>query len=205
MKISCICPTYNRPDFLKHSIFLFMNQTYKNKELIIVDDSQKKMNYPFPKNVKYIYLSKRTSIGKKRNIAIENSSGDLIAFWDDDDYYSPSRLHKQAIHFVNKIPKFVLFKECMYFNTKTNELVKVSKEKQKRIWTLDNKGTLVTAMMFPKSIFNMGVRFEHINLAEDQLFIEKSVKLLKAKIKRIDNDMLFVYYKHGNNTYKFNL
>jgi glycosyltransferase involved in cell wall biosynthesis len=146
------------------------------------------------------------TVGAKRNMAIRMSTGDLIAFWDDDDYYDVDRLKKQASYFKDPNEfKFVLFKECLYYDMNTKRLFELPKYKQKQIWTFKD-GVIVTAMMFTKSVFNNSVRFENRNLGEDQLFIEKALyKLPGVVVKSIDNPMLFVYFKHNNNTYNFDL
>src|SRR4029453_9700981 len=46
--------------------------------------------------VRYPPLPLRATIGAKRNLAIEQASGDLIAHWDDDDWHAPHRLTTQV-------------------------------------------------------------------------------------------------------------
>jgi glycosyltransferase involved in cell wall biosynthesis len=75
---------------------------WENTEVIIVDDSKESLeNEDYIKNnvgwVTYIHLSKRTSTGEKRNIAMENSKGDYICMWDDDEYYGKERIAQQMV------------------------------------------------------------------------------------------------------------
>ncbi len=42
--------------------------------------------------VRYLQLPQRASIGAKRNLACAEARGELIAHWDDDDWYAPARL-----------------------------------------------------------------------------------------------------------------
>jgi glycosyltransferase involved in cell wall biosynthesis len=44
----------------------------------------------------YIRLSERRPLGAKRNLACEIARGEIIAHWDDDDWYAPDRLSRQA-------------------------------------------------------------------------------------------------------------
>lgn len=92
-KVSCIVPTSNRSDFIPDIIETFNNQLYKNKELVIVADFMDDLpdlssyiNTP----INFIITGKKLNVGKKRNIACENSSGDIIVHLDDDDWYSPN-------------------------------------------------------------------------------------------------------------------
>src|SRR5262249_39730198 len=95
--ISAIMPTLNRHSFLPLAVDHFLKQDYPNKELVVVDDSD--VAVPDLANiagVKYIHVRRRSTIGAKRNLACEQAQGDIIAHWDDDDWYAPDRLRYQA-------------------------------------------------------------------------------------------------------------
>ncbi|HSX26996.1 MAG TPA: glycosyltransferase [Chlamydiales bacterium] len=94
-KISVICPTYNRSDRHANLYAAFDQQTYENKELLVLDDSpEPSLFFTHLKDprVKYINLPERGTIGFKRNFLIGLASGELIAHFDDDDYYAPTYL-----------------------------------------------------------------------------------------------------------------
>lgn len=100
--VSCIMPTANRRAYIPSAIQLFFEQGYPNKELIIVDDGEEKIGDLVPEDpdVLYIPVDKRSPIGTKRNIACEYAGGQLIAHWDDDDWYAPWRLAYQVEHLL---------------------------------------------------------------------------------------------------------
>lgn len=83
--------TKDRPIFLKQALNYYLNQTYDNSELIIVDDSSRSCQHLIPKDerIRYIHLEQDTLSGAKLNIAIQNASGSIIQKIDDDDYYHP--------------------------------------------------------------------------------------------------------------------
>jgi glycosyltransferase involved in cell wall biosynthesis len=91
-------PTYNRPAFVEVAIQYFLRQDYTRKELVIVDDGQDSVEHLVPADdqVHYLRTAGRGSIGSKRNLACELSTGELIAHWDDDDWYATSRLSRQV-------------------------------------------------------------------------------------------------------------
>jgi len=96
-KISVIVPTRNRASFLPQLLELYRRQTWNNKELLILDDSEQEdtdfINLTNGQSdVHYWHHNARTSIGNKRNVLIEKSTGDIIAHFDDDDYYAPNYL-----------------------------------------------------------------------------------------------------------------
>ena len=94
--VSICTPTFNRRPFFPYIIKCFENQTYpKNKlEWIIIDDGTDKIEdivKDIPQ-VKYFKFDTKMTLGKKRNIAHEKCSGDIIIYMDDDDYYPPERI-----------------------------------------------------------------------------------------------------------------
>jgi glycosyltransferase involved in cell wall biosynthesis len=95
LKVSCVMPTYNREKYVPMSIRCFFQQTYENKELIIVDDSDEPLDIPIDDRIQYVRLDKRTPTGTKRNIGVRVARGDVIGSWDDDDFSSSYRLEDQ--------------------------------------------------------------------------------------------------------------
>lgn len=96
--VSCVMATKNRPLFLQQAIKYFQRQTYKNSELILVDDSAVSCEPLVPNDprIHYIRLESDTPLGEKLNIAIRHSSGSIIQKLDDDDYYHPQFLETTA-------------------------------------------------------------------------------------------------------------
>ena len=102
--VSVILPSYNRFDSLLKSIKSINEQTYKNIEIIVINDgsSDKRYDeYVFDNNVNLISL-KENSVNLKgyfsdsiRNYGITESKGKYIAFLDDDDYWFPNKIEKQ--------------------------------------------------------------------------------------------------------------
>ena len=98
MKISIILPTYNRADFyLKRAIDSVLSQTYHNWELVIIDNNSKDDTFNLidsyeNSNINYLTINNDGNIAKSRNLGIEHSSGDFIAFLDSDDYWFKDKL-----------------------------------------------------------------------------------------------------------------
>ena len=89
--ISVIIPTYNCKSYVKYTIESVINQTYKNFELIIIDDCSTDGTYEYiSKLIKNINVKARILKTKKnsgtvahpRNIGVKESKGDLICFLD---------------------------------------------------------------------------------------------------------------------------
>ena len=94
-------PAYNRANYISETIESVRNQTYKNWELIIVDDGSEDNTGEIISRVKderkRFYKAGRIAInGKIKNIGIEKANGDLIAFIDSDDLWAETKLEKQV-------------------------------------------------------------------------------------------------------------
>ena len=99
--VSIIIPTYNRAGLLKKSINSVLNQTFKNFEVIIVDDGSTDNTENVIKsfnNSKIRYIKNKKNIGAAtaRNIGIKTAKGKFIAFQDSDDEWLPKKLKKQV-------------------------------------------------------------------------------------------------------------
>lgn len=98
--ISVIIPTYNRAQFIRRAIDSVLNQTYKNFELIIVDDGSTDETEDFLDPLKkagLIRYLKRPNLGVScaRNFGVENATGTFISFLDSDDEWLPHKLQDQ--------------------------------------------------------------------------------------------------------------
>ena len=104
--VSVIVTTYNRKNLLKNTMDSILNQTYKNFELIVVDNCS---DYDFISQIKSfnderIRLFQNANdgiIAVNRNFGIKQSKGKYIAFCDDDDIWMPQKLEKQMKCFDN--------------------------------------------------------------------------------------------------------
>ncbi|MDL1971071.1 MAG: glycosyltransferase family 2 protein [Candidatus Desulfofervidaceae bacterium] len=103
VKVSVIIPTYNRAHFLKEAINSVLAQTYKDYELIIVDDGSQDETAQIVKSdqdkLKYIFIPHH-GVSKARNVGIQEAKGELIAFLDSDDLWLPKKLEIQAAFFT---------------------------------------------------------------------------------------------------------
>lgn len=95
--ISVIMPTYNRGYIISIAIESILKQTYKNLELIIIDDcstdnTEEIISRYNDNRLKYIRLNEKKGSNYARNVGIEESKGDYITFQDSDDYSFPERI-----------------------------------------------------------------------------------------------------------------
>jgi len=93
--VSCLCVTYGRPILLGEAVKCFIDQSYENKELIVLNDQEgvtlKLENCP--DNIKIVnYPTRFDSLGEKRNYISDMAKGEYLCIWDDDDLYTPWRI-----------------------------------------------------------------------------------------------------------------
>jgi len=104
-KVSVIIPTYNRQDTLKRAIETCISQTYKDIEIIIVDDTKKSqqdlIDSYHDDRIVYVHNANPQGSPIARNIGIERATGEYIAFLDDDDEWLPEKIEKQLNYMLN--------------------------------------------------------------------------------------------------------
>ncbi|HEV7806693.1 MAG TPA: glycosyltransferase [Solirubrobacteraceae bacterium] len=96
--VSCVMPTYGRAELVPRAVASFLRQDHPHAELIVVDDGPEPLADLIPDDprVRHLRLESRLTIGAKRNLGCEAARGDLLANWDDDDWYAVGRLRRQV-------------------------------------------------------------------------------------------------------------
>lgn len=111
--VSVVMPVHNSSKFVRGSIESVINQTFRDWELILVDDCSDddslKIIERFARSdhrIKVIALSKNSGAAVARNTAIEAARGRYIAFLDSDDLWFPEKLSKQLLFMNEKQASF---------------------------------------------------------------------------------------------------
>ncbi len=199
--VSCIMPTYNRRAFIGLALASFREQSYANRELVVVDDGPDAIAdlVAGQPAVRYMRLEKRISIGAKRNLACGAASGEIIAHWDDDDWYAPDRLEIQTAPILRGDADITGLENRF-----------VLQMPQRKFWTIDRRlhqsmfvgdvhgGTIV----FRRSIWTNGTRYPDADLAEDAMLLQQAVRR-GMRIVRLENHGTFVYLRHRRNAWQF--
>lgn len=102
--VSVIMPTYNHAQFIGEAIDSVLNQTYKNLELIVIDnyseDNTEEIIRSFnDPRIKYMKFRNHGIIGASRNQGIRHAVGKYIAFLDSDDLWLDHKLERQLVEF----------------------------------------------------------------------------------------------------------
>lgn len=96
--ISVVIPNYNNGRFLNECLESVLNQTYKNVEIILIDDGSTdnslEVLFSFQDRIKLIQTTNRGP-SAARNTGISNARGEFVAFLDSDDMWEPTKLELQ--------------------------------------------------------------------------------------------------------------
>jgi glycosyltransferase involved in cell wall biosynthesis len=108
--VSVIIPTFNRRSVLERAICSVLAQTFRDFELIVVDDGSTDgttgLLEDFDSRLMRLYQENR-GVASSRNLGIKQSRGELVAFLDSDDEWLPEKLSRQVERFDPSRPYFV--------------------------------------------------------------------------------------------------
>lgn len=134
--VTCLLLTHNRLRFLPQAIQYFLRQDYAACELVVVDDGTESAEALIPPDmrIRYIRLSKRHTVGAKRNIGCEAAQGDLIVHWDDDDWHAPGRLSAQVEHLMRSRADLGGIARPLFFQPASNRAWQYVYDDRSRPW-----------------------------------------------------------------------
>ena len=179
-KVSVLMTVYNTATYLDRSISSIINQTYKNFELIIIDDgskdgSKKIINKYKNKKIKKFFFKKNIGRINALKYAIKKSSGNYIAILDSDDVSNTNRLSAQIKFFKRR-------KELMLLGSRVNFI----DDKNRKLFSYPKRDDAIN--------FNEVIHFRNIFPFSSVIFrkeLLKKVSLFSKKIKNdFDNDFI---------------
>lgn len=99
--VSIVLPTYNRARTLERAVNSVLQQSYKNFELIIVDDGSTDGTHELiaglsDPRIRFAPLDRNQGVSHARNVGLRLAKGDYIAFQDSDDEWLAGKLEKQV-------------------------------------------------------------------------------------------------------------
>lgn len=186
MLVSCIMPTRGRPGLAQNALACFLDQTYGDRELVIIDDAAVP-SFPAPpqmKDVHYHRLAQRLSIGAKRNLACGRATGDVICHWDDDDWSAAERIESQVRRLTTANAQVTGYHTMLF------------REGGGKMWRYRGRPTyaLGTSLMYTREFWRANP-FPDESVGEDTAFIAKA-----ARIVSVDAAGMMVASIHPGNT-----
>ena len=197
--ISILIPTYNNAKYIKQAIESVYAQNYDNMEIIVVDDGStdntKEIVEQY-KDIKYFYTEHK-GIPFVRNLALEKSKGEYIAFLDSDDYWLSEKLNIQIQYFKEHPDCEIVFTK--YKNFFEEEKIKIDKRaiREKELEAVEYK--ILPTALIKKTLFEKyGVFDENFQTGEDTELIYRMGKRGVSFDCCIDK-VLYMRRLHGNN------
>ncbi|MEY8304344.1 glycosyltransferase [Anaerosalibacter bizertensis] len=191
--ISCT----NKKGFMENILNNYNRQTHEKKELIIIlnnnnlkIDLWKKATQKY-KNINIYQLDEKISLGQCLNYGVEKSSYDIIAKFDDDDYYGPLYTSDSLKAFkfteadlIGKSTTFVFFQD-----EKILALKNINKD-NRYVYRVEG-----ATMFFKKSLLNT-ISFRNKNLGEDMYFCKDCIN--KGFKTYSTNKFHYLYIRNSN-------
>ena len=152
-KVSVIIPVYNSSLYLKECLDSVIKQTYKDLEIIIVNDastdnSMDIINKYNDRRIKVINMKHNSGVSASRNMGVKVSTGKYICYLDSDDYWDLNKIEKQINFIKNNNYEFIYSDYAYIYNNKTKR-VKVPK-------SITYKEALKNTTIFTSTVmFNM--------------------------------------------------
>lgn len=205
--VSICIITYNREDFIKESIFSALNQTYKNIEILVIDDgstdnTKKIVEEITDKRIKYFYKI-HSGAPDTRNFAISKCSGEFISWLDSDDILLSTTIFSHIEYYksypdadliygnILVIDKFKnLVQKIIYSDWYKNDTGLLTEIITKN--PIPNIGTIIKKSAYNKvGLFNIEFKRAH-----DYEWLSRAIGRLNFKYNNIDT---LLWRQHGNN------
>lgn len=174
IKISVIIPAFNVEQYINYAVESVLSQTYKNIEIILVDDGSidntsilcDKLSEK-NKQIKVIHKPNGGS-SDARNCGIDNATGDFILFLDGDDYWNDKEAVEVLVKRVSKSQADILNFSYIKYYEDTNQFIKYFDDipncpldlpkKERKKYILDNNLYIASACnkLIKKSLFEDG-------------------------------------------------
>lgn len=203
--ISIIVPVYNAEKYLRNCIDSIINQTYKNLEVILVDDgstdSSPQILDEYKKKDDRIMVIHQKNLGQSiaRNYGLKMATGEYVGFVDSDDTIEPDMFLRlrQAIDGVD-------LALCQYNTVYPNKTITSAKSEEVKTLTktelweevFGHLNNAVWNKLFRKDLLQ-GVCFDE-NFVHGEDLIFNVLYLNKANSGRLVNVPLYNYYKRGD-------
>lgn len=210
--VSIIVPVYNTQDYLNNCIDSILNQTYKNIEIILIDDGSTDRSaeicdqYATIDNRVRVIHQKNSGVSNARNKGLEQSKGDYVAFVDSDDTIDKDFIDVLHNGFYESIDMTVCAFDIVKDQHRLNIQNNIYEVEEKKV--LSREEAIETVLygklfaghscnkMFRKKVLN-NIKFQdNIYIYEDMLFVLEY--LLKSNNVLYLEKPLYRYYIRDN-------
>lgn len=195
MKFSVLIPVYNTEQYLDECITSILSQSFKDFEIIIVDDGSTdnsgklcdKYKKNYPNQITVIHQENQGLISARR-VAIENAKGEYCVFVDSDDFAELILLEK-INQCLNQIPDIDIVMYSYYYFADGNRKEHSKIANNGTVWNSDNKTEL-----FKKLVFSGEIDAIWIKAIKTDLLLKDTIPYEKYQHKNMSEDLLQSLY-----------
>jgi len=181
---------YNDEKYIQQSIYSLIQQTYKNWELIAIDDGSQDNTYKLVKQITdpriKIYRQKNHGLTRSLNIAASYAKGDFLARQDSDDISLPKRFERQMDLFRENSDYFIVGSDLAFINEK-DEIVETRTCARNKFQAIQKLGQL-SAPFGHGSIMLRKSAFDKINGYDESYPVSQDFDLL-LRLSQLDGEM----------------
>ena len=190
--VSCIMPTADRPQFVRRAVEWFRRQTWSHRELVVVDAGRVPIAGLLPDDLSITYLRAPmgTRVGTMRNSACDRARGELIAHWDDDDWFAPTRLERQVAAVRHSGKAMCGITSPYYFDLTSGRAWRYVGRHVGRPW--------LTMLMYRRALWRRH-RFSTTPVGSDTRFVWSVPRREQLEMAALDAAALMVCSIHGDN------
>lgn len=198
--VSCLLLTRDRRPFIPLALASYASQQYRNRELLVFDDGHD----PIEDLVRDVAGARyervpRMTLGAKRNAACEAAAGEIIVYFDDDDWYGPRRLDRQLAPLLRGRADFTGLRMRTVLQLPQRKFWTASDALHRQMFACDVAGGTAA---FARSMWTRGGPYRDRSVGEDGEYLREAARRGR-RVVRVDGDDLFVYVRHGANTWQF--
>jgi glycosyltransferase involved in cell wall biosynthesis len=170
-------PTADRREFVPAAIAGFLAQTVEQAELLVLDNGREPVAdlVPAHPRVRYVRETALRTLGALRNRACELTGGEVIAHWDDDDWYPPDRLARQLAVLASEQADVCGSSRIYFFCASTRRAWEYRYGDTRRPW-------VAGATLAYRRSFWRAHRFAEVQVGEDSRFVWSSRPLKLADL-----------------------
>jgi glycosyltransferase involved in cell wall biosynthesis len=192
--ISCLCVTRDKVPLLKRAMRSFQDQTYGNRELVIVYEDDDLATRQFLDHISdstilktEVPISPKLTLGELRNLGIQRCNGEYFCQWDDDDWSHNNRLTFQMdVIKKSELPACIMIHWLVYDVTENQAYIS-----NRRPW----EGSIVCK----RSLITDEIGYDPSLRGEDTTVISRLFS--RNLVFPIVMPKLYIYVYHGRNTW----
>lgn len=210
-KISVIVPVYNTENYLEKCIRSIMNQTYKNLEIITINDGSTDNSLSILENLKkeddriIIINQENMGVSKARNKGLDYVTGEFIGFVDSDDFLEEDMYEIMIKHLIEENADLCRIKAFIY--NREGGIEEISNDR--KIYTYNNELEIMNVYLqnelkiavwdklFRKSAVE-NIRFDSSLFNEDAVYVWEAC--LNSRKVVMDTKQLYHHIKRPNNS-----